>query len=61
VAVNADGIPVVDNANGTVHVNETSPFVDQSQSHGSEPAIAYLLRESAHTAGGDLIPDGHGG
>jgi Animal haem peroxidase/RTX calcium-binding nonapeptide repeat (4 copies) len=61
VAINADGVPMPDNVNGTVHVNETSPFVDQSQSHGSEPEIAYLLRESARTTAGELIADGKGG
>jgi heme peroxidase/hemolysin type calcium-binding protein len=61
VASDAVGLPMLDNANGTMHVNETSPFVDQSQSHGSEPEIAYLLRESARTVSGDLIADGNGG
>jgi len=61
VAADANGIPVMNNATGTVHLNRTSPFVDQSQSHGSAPEITYLLRESARTAAGDLIPDGHGG
>ena len=61
VAVDADGIPVMNNATGTAHLNRTSPFVDQSQSYGSAPAITYLMRESARTAAGDLIPDGHGG
>jgi Animal haem peroxidase/RTX calcium-binding nonapeptide repeat (4 copies) len=61
VAANPDGIPVMNNATGTVHLNRTSPFVDQSQSYGSAPEITYLLRESARTEAGDLIPDGHGG
>src|SRR3954471_18856250 len=61
VATDADGIPVLNNATGTEHVNRTSPFVDQSQSYGSAPELTYLLRESARTAAGDLIPDGHGG
>ena len=43
------------------HLNRTSPFVDQSQTYGSAPEITYLLRESARTEAGDLIPDGHGG
>jgi hypothetical protein len=60
VAASVDGIPMMNNATGTVHLNRTSPFVDQSQSHGSAPEITYLLRESARTAAGDLIPDGHG-
>src|SRR5215218_7665491 len=61
MAVDADGIPVMNNATGTEHLNRTSPFVDQSQSYGSAPAITYLMRESARTAAGDLVPDGHGG
>jgi Animal haem peroxidase/RTX calcium-binding nonapeptide repeat (4 copies) len=61
VAANADGTPMMNDAIGTVHLNRTSPFVDQSQSHGSAPEMTYLLRESARTPGGDLIPDGHGG
>ena len=61
VAADADGIPVMNNATGTAHLNRTSPFVDQSQSYGSAPEITYLLRESARTAAGELIPDGHGG
>jgi hypothetical protein len=61
VALNADGTPALNNATGTVQVNRTSPFVDQSQSYGSSPEITYLLRESARTASGALIPDGHGG
>src|SRR3954469_9112882 len=39
VATDANGIPVLNNATGTVHVNRTSPFIDQSQSYGSAPAI----------------------
>jgi hypothetical protein len=61
VATDADGLPVLDDTAGTVHVNRTAPFVDQSQSYGSAPEITYLLRESARTAEGELIPDGHGG
>src|SRR3954463_16173226 len=61
VATGADGIPVMNNATGTVHLNRTSPFVDQSQSYGSAPQVTYLMRESARTAAGELIPDGHGG
>ena len=61
VAVGADGIPMMNNATGTVHLNRTSSFVDQSQSFGSAPGITYLVRESARTATGNLIPDGHGG
>src|SRR3954447_5338692 len=61
VAADADGTPVMNNATGTAHLNRTSPFVDQSQSYGSAPSITYLMRESARTAAGDLIPDGHGG
>src|SRR3954463_1449117 len=49
VVTGADGIPVMNNATGTAHLNRTSPFVDQSQSHGSAPEIASLLRESART------------
>ena len=60
VAADADGVPVPDDTTGTVHVNRTFPFVDQSQSYGSAPGIAYLLRESARTAEGALVPDGHG-
>ncbi len=61
VATDADGVPIINNATGVTHLNSTSPFVDQSQSYGSSPEITYLLRESARTPGGDLIPDGHGG
>jgi Animal haem peroxidase/RTX calcium-binding nonapeptide repeat (4 copies) len=61
VATGADSLPVMNNATGTVHLNRTSPFVDQSQSYGSAPEVTYLMRESARTAAGDLIPDGHGG
>jgi hypothetical protein len=61
VALNADGTPTLNNAAGTVAVNRTSPFVDQSQSYGSSPEITYLLRESARSTSGDLIPDGHSG
>src|SRR4051812_5364781 len=61
VVLNADGTPALNNATGTVQVNRTSPFVDQSQSYGSSPEITYLLRESARTASGGLITDGHGG
>jgi hypothetical protein len=61
VALNADGTPALNNATGTIQVNRTSPFVDQSQSYGSSPDITYLLRESARSASGALIPDGHGG
>ena len=61
VAVDANGIPVLNNAAGTVHLNATSPFVDQSQSFGSVSAITYLLRESARDEAGRPIPDGQGG
>jgi hypothetical protein len=61
VALNADGTPALNNAAGTVQVNRTSPFVDQSQSYGSSREITSVLRESARTASGELIPDGHGG
>src|SRR4051812_38731938 len=61
VVLNADGTLALNNATGTVQVNRTSPFVDQSQSYGSSPEITYLLRESARTASGGLITDGHGG
>ncbi|MEA1834308.1 peroxidase family protein [Methylobacterium durans] len=57
----ADGTPVMNNSTGTAHLNKTAPFVDQSQTYGSEPKMADLLRESARTAAGDLIPNGHGG
>jgi hypothetical protein len=60
MAASVDGTPRMNNATGTTHLNRTSPFVDQSQSHGSAPEITYLLRASARTAAGDLIPDGHG-
>jgi Ca2+-binding RTX toxin-like protein len=61
VVVDANGTPVVNNATGTMHLNKTASFVDQSQTYGSSPEMLYLLRESARTAAGDLIPDGHGG
>jgi hypothetical protein len=61
VAASPGGMPVMNNATGTTHINRTSPFVDQSQSHGSAPDITYLLRESARTEAGELIPDGQGG
>jgi hypothetical protein len=61
VAADADGKPVMNNATGTAHLNRTSSFVDQSQAFGSSPDITYLLRESARTADGALIPDGDGG
>ena len=61
VVLNADGTLALNNATGTVQVNRTSPFVDQSQTYGSAPEITDLLRESARTASGELIPDGHGG
>ena len=51
VAADPDGIPVMNNATGTIHLNRTSPFVDQSQSYGSAPEMTYLLRESARTRG----------
>ncbi|AWN39551.1 peroxidase family protein [Methylobacterium durans] len=61
VVLGADGAPVMNNSTGTAHLNKTAPFVDQSQTYGSEPKMADLLRESARTAAGDLIPDGNGG
>ena len=59
--VDANGTPVLNNATGTTQLNKTAPFVDQSQTYGSSPEMLYLLRESARTAGGELIPDGNGG
>jgi hypothetical protein len=61
MAADADGAQIMDNAAGTAHLNRTAPLVEQSQSHGSAAEIGYLLRESARTANGDLVPDGHGG
>ena len=61
VTLNADGTPALNNGTGTIQVNRTSPFVDQSQTYGSSPEITYLLRESARSASGELIRDGHGG
>src|SRR4051794_4302163 len=61
VDVGPDGAPVMNNATGTAHLNKTAPFVDQSQTYGSEAKMTYLLRESARTEAGDLIPDGNGG
>ncbi|MDR7040426.1 Ca2+-binding RTX toxin-like protein [Methylobacterium sp. BE186] len=61
VAVDAEGTPVMNTIGGTAHLNKISPFVDQSQTYGSEARMTDLLRESARTAAGDLIPDGHGG
>jgi Ca2+-binding RTX toxin-like protein len=61
VVVDANGTPVLNNETGTTQLNKTASFVDQSQTYGSSPEILYLLRESARTAGGELIPDGKGG
>jgi Ca2+-binding RTX toxin-like protein len=52
----ADGAPVLNNATGTAHLNATAPFVDQSQTYGSDPEMSYLLRESARDPKtGDLL------
>jgi len=61
VSIGADGAPVRNDTTGTEHLNKTAPLVDQSQTYGSSPKMLYLLRESARTAAGDLIPDGKGG
>jgi hypothetical protein len=61
VVIGADGAPVRNDTTGTEHLNKTAPLVDQSQTYGSSPKMLYLLRESARTAAGDLIPDGKGG
>ena len=37
------------------------PSSTRASRYGSAPEITYLLRESARTAAGELIPDGHGG
>jgi Ca2+-binding RTX toxin-like protein len=55
---NGDGTYTLDNANGTLHINKTSPFVDQNQTYGSTIEISYLLRESIFDENGVVIGKG---
>lgn len=52
---NGDGTYTLDNANGTLHINKTSPFVDQNQTYGSTIEISYLLRESVFDGSGAVV------
>ncbi|MHC2088980.1 peroxidase family protein [Methylobacterium sp. CM6244] len=58
--IDTDGNAVLDNVNGTEHLNKVSPFVDQNQTYGSEPGMTWLLRETARDANGAVIRDAGG-
>lgn len=58
--VDTNGNPILDNVNGTEHLNKVSPFVDQNQTYGSEPGMTWLLRETAKDASGAVIRDAGG-
>jgi VCBS repeat-containing protein len=52
IVVDGNGDPVFD-ANGNVQwINHTSPYIDQSQTYGSDADITSLLREWVSTDGG---------
>ncbi|GJE19576.1 peroxidase family protein [Methylobacterium marchantiae] len=58
--IDTNGNAVLDNVNGTEHLNKVSPFVDQNQTYGSEPGMTWLLRETARDADGNVVRDASG-
>ncbi len=54
----ADGTGV--NGVARQQINKTSPYIDQSQTYGSDESVAYYLRESLRDAQGNILRDANG-